>query len=65
MIYSLRIVNNYFEKFWEKKWEIGKNGAIEVAPCARQEPVFGIYGPEPGGGGGGGSEVEVEIKTTH
>ena len=25
--------------------------AIVVAPCARQKPVLGKYGPEPGGGG--------------
>ncbi len=55
-------MNNYFEKVLGKRWEIGKNKAIVVAPCARQELVFGIYGPEPGGGGGGGGGVFGGLK---
>ncbi len=35
-------------------WNREKNKATVVAPCARQEQVFGIYGPERGGGGWGG-----------
>ncbi len=54
---DLRFINYCCENVTKQK-----NKATVVAPCARQEQVFGIYGPERGGGvrvGGG----ELQRKT--